>query len=145
MSVKKPKATKFQDGDIVRCIKSHGGGYTTGGAYEVKNTYLYGSEERIHTVIDDNGSATNGWGVRNFELLDPPKKKALNSQVGGTHYTDMAIQPAHYNLANKIGWAEGDAISYISRWRAKGGLQDLRKARQTLLLLIEHEEALGTK
>jgi hypothetical protein len=71
--------------------------------------------------------------------------KALQTQVGGTHYSDMAIQPAAYNLANNMGWAEGDAISYISRWRKKGGLQDLRKARQTLLLLIEHEEALGTE
>lgn len=69
----------------------------------------------------------------------------LCTQVGGSHYTDMVIQPAAYNLANKLGWAEGDAVSYISRWRKKGGLQDLRKAVQTLQLLIEYEESIGTE
>ena len=39
----------------------------------------------------------------------------------------MAIQPAEYILRNGIGWAEGCAISYLSRWRAKGGVEDLRK------------------
>jgi len=66
--------------------------------------------------------------------------KALDNQVGGSHYTDMAIQPVEYILENGIGFAEGTAIAYLSRWQAKGGIEDLRKARHTIELLIEHEE-----
>jgi hypothetical protein len=62
-----------------------------------------------------------------------------DSQVGGSHYMDMAIQPADYIMKNKIGWAEGCAIAYISRWRLKGGVQDLRKAIHTIELLIASE------
>ncbi len=61
------------------------------------------------------------------------------TQIGGSHYKDMAIQPADYIMKNGIGWAEGCAIAYISRWRQKGGVQDLEKAIHTLQLLIESE------
>lgn len=64
---------------------------------------------------------------------------AKDDQVGGDHYKSMAIQPAEYILANKLGWSEGCAIGYISRWRDKGGVEDLRKAIHTLQLLIDSE------
>jgi hypothetical protein len=64
---------------------------------------------------------------------------ALDVQVGGSHYKDMRIQPAEFILANDIGWGEGCAIAYLSRWRSKGGIDDLRKARHTIDLIIEQE------
>lgn len=65
---------------------------------------------------------------------------ARDYQVGGTHYRDMAIQPFEYIHANRIGFAEGCIIKYVSRWRSKNGIEDLRKARHFLDLLIEAEE-----
>lgn len=77
----------------------------------------------------------------NYRAIEPGKHvRVSDTQVGGTHYTDMAIQPAEYILRNGIGWAEGCAISYLSRWRAKGGVEDLRKAAHTIELLIAAEE-----
>lgn len=64
---------------------------------------------------------------------------ALKSQVGGGHYKDMAIQPAEYNHRNGIPFIEGCVIKYVSRWRAKGGVEDLKKARHFLDMLIEME------
>ena len=64
---------------------------------------------------------------------------ALASQVGGDHYRKLAIQPIEYILKNNIGFAEGCVIKYVTRWRAKGGIDDLKKARHFLDLLIEHE------
>jgi hypothetical protein len=64
---------------------------------------------------------------------------ALEKQVGGSHYRDMVIQPVEYILANGIGFVEGSIIKYVSRYKAKGGVEDLRKARHFLDLLIEHE------
>jgi hypothetical protein len=50
------------------------------------------------------------------------------SQIGGTHYKDIAIQPFEYIHKNNIGYLEETAIKYVSRWRTKGGIQDLEKA-----------------
>jgi hypothetical protein len=72
---------------------------------------------------------------------DQVQVSAFNVQVGGSHYKEMAIQPIEYILANKLGFAEGTVIKYVSRWRAKGGIDDLRKARHVLDMLIESEES----
>ena len=64
---------------------------------------------------------------------------AFKEQVGGNHYTKMAIQPAEYCFKNNIGKLECDAIAYLSRWKDKNGLEDLKKARHTIDLLIELE------
>ena len=64
---------------------------------------------------------------------------ALKTQEGGSHYKTMHIQPFEYIHANGIGFAEGCVIKYVSRWQAKGGVEDLKKARHFLDLLIEAE------
>lgn len=64
---------------------------------------------------------------------------AINSQIGGTHYKDCAIQPVEYIHANGIGYFEGCAIKYLTRWKSKGGVQDLEKAKHYIELLIELE------
>ena len=65
--------------------------------------------------------------------------ESLKTQIGGNHYKDMAIQPAEYILANKLEWAEGSIVGYISRWREKGGVQDLQKIQHLCSMLIENE------
>jgi UDP-3-O-acyl-N-acetylglucosamine deacetylase len=63
----------------------------------------------------------------------------LREQVGGGHYKDMAIQPVEYIYANEIPFVEGCIIKYVSRHRKKGGVEDLKKARHFLDILIELE------
>lgn len=65
---------------------------------------------------------------------------ALDIQVGGNHYKDLKIQPVEYIHANGLGYHEGNVIKYVTRWRTKNGLDDLKKARHYLDLLIEAEE-----
>lgn len=65
---------------------------------------------------------------------------ALEVQEGGDHYKTLPIQPVEYILANNLPFIEGCVVKYVTRWRSKGGVQDLRKARHFLDLLIEHEE-----
>jgi hypothetical protein len=60
-------------------------------------------------------------------------------QIGGSHYVKMRIQPAEYIIKNDIGFCEGNVIKYVSRWRDKGGVEDLRKARHYIDMLIDHE------
>jgi hypothetical protein len=63
--------------------------------------------------------------------------KQLSVQVGGRHYKDMKIQPLEYALENKLGICEHAVIKYVSRWEKKGGVEDLRKARHYIDILIE--------
>lgn len=64
---------------------------------------------------------------------------ALDVQEGGNHYKTMAIQPIEYTHANKLPFIEGNVIKYVSRWRLKNNLEDLKKARHCLDVLIELE------
>lgn len=65
---------------------------------------------------------------------------ALQKQEGGNHYKEMAIQPVEFIHKNGIGFIEGAVIKYVSRWRNKNGIEDLKKAKHFLELLIEMEE-----
>ena len=65
---------------------------------------------------------------------------ALNKQVGGSHYRDKGIQPIIYIHANELGFCEGNVVKYVTRWRDKNGVADLRKAIHYLELLIELEQ-----
>ena len=65
--------------------------------------------------------------------------KSTDHQVGGDHYKKLKIQPVEYILANQMGFCEGAIIKYISRWRDKGGVEDLRKIKQFCEFLIEEE------
>ena len=65
---------------------------------------------------------------------------ALDVQIGGTHYSSKAIQPVQFIHANDIGFCEGNVIKYVSRWKDKGGLEDLKKARHYIDLLLELED-----
>lgn len=66
---------------------------------------------------------------------------ANDSQVAGKHYKEKAIQPWDYIALNGIGYLEGCSIKYLTRWKEKGGVQDLLKARHYIDKLIEVESA----
>ncbi len=62
---------------------------------------------------------------------------ANDKQIGGNHYKDQPIEPWDYIVQNNLGYLEGNAIKYITRWRAKGGVADLHKAIHYIEKLIE--------
>jgi hypothetical protein len=74
------------------------------------------------------------------ELIDEEKLKMQQGanavQVGGDHYK-TEIQTWDYIIANDLGYLEGNIIKYVSRYRKKGGVDDLRKAQHYLQKLIE--------
>jgi hypothetical protein len=61
------------------------------------------------------------------------------TQVGGTHYQSMAIDPFKYAMANKLDALQFSVVKYVTRFREKGGQQDLQKAMHALHRLQEHE------
>ncbi len=58
-------------------------------------------------------------------------------QVGGDHYKGKVVQPWDFIAANGLGFFEGNVVKYVTRWKDKGGVQDLHKARHYLDKLIE--------
>ncbi len=66
---------------------------------------------------------------------------ALNTQVGGSHYKNMVIQPVEFIEKNNLGFCVGNVIKYICRYKNKNGIEDLKKARHYIDLLIEIETA----
>lgn len=69
----------------------------------------------------------------------------LDVQISGDHYKSLPIQPVEYIHANQIPFIEGNVIKYVSRWRSKGGLKDLEKAKHFIDLLIELETRSSSK
>lgn len=66
--------------------------------------------------------------------------KALETQVGGEHYTKYNIQPIEFSMANGLNACQHSAIKYIVRYKDKGTpRQDLEKAKHFIDLLIELE------
>jgi hypothetical protein len=78
-----------------------------------------------------------------IEMVSTPEEEeafamiANSQQVGGNHYKDKSIQPWDYIASNGLGYLEGNVVKYVSRWREKGGLEDLKKAQHYLSKLIE--------
>ena len=77
--------------------------------------------------------------------LEP--KTAVVAQVGGTHYEEhtgmcpkcgfTGVQ--HWDLYASQPYLEGTATGYITRWRSKGGVADLRKAISVIEKIIAIE------
>ena len=65
----------------------------------------------------------------------------LDTQVGGSHYTEMAIQPLEFSMLNNLDPCQHTAIKYIARFRQKDGIADLDKAIHTIELLKHFESS----
>jgi len=63
--------------------------------------------------------------------------KSFKKQVGGNHYKNYKIQPVEFIIKNNIGFVEGNIIKYVLRFKEKGGVQDLLKAKHYIELLID--------
>lgn len=74
-----------------------------------------------------------------FLVLTKSEDSPLKLQYGGNHYKSKGIQPIEYILANDLGFCEGNVVKYITRYKDKNGIEDLKKARHYLDFLIEEE------
>ena len=119
-------------------------------------------DDLIALIRDENGNAQTdsatlaeetlsalGWTFDGQAWVEQPKidmvPNALDVQVGGSHYKDCAIQPIEYIHANKLGFAEGNVVKYITRHRQKHGADDVRKVIHYCQLLLELEYGATSK
>ena len=54
-----------------------------------------------------------------------------NNPVEPNHYTEMKLPPVDYIMANEgdFTWCISNVIKYVSRYKRKNGIEDLRKAK----------------
>ena len=64
-------------------------------------------------------------------------------QHGGDHYKDKPIQIWDFIAANNLNYFQGNVVKYVCRYKDKGGLEDLKKARHYIDKIIENEYTIG--
>ena len=74
------------------------------------------------------------------DALDAMAGSPMEGQVGGKHYKDLAIQPVEYISKNNLSYLQGSVIKYTTRYKSKGGVEDLQKAIHFLQMMIHEEE-----
>lgn len=63
-------------------------------------------------------------------ILDPIKM----------HYYKIGIEPIDYIESNKMNFCEGNIVKYVTRYKEKDGIADLKKAQYYLEKLIDSFE-----
>jgi len=108
----------------------------------MEEKYMNGStnEEDILKRVYARQKAIEEGKARKAELERVEKNIALESQVGGNHYSSMKIQPIEYTMKNEMNPLQHTVIKYVSRYKNKNGIEDLKKAIHSLELLIQFEE-----
>lgn len=62
---------------------------------------------------------------------------ALKTQVGGSHYKDLAMQPIEFIVKAGLSFIQGNIVKYISRYKHKNGAQDVEKCIHYAQLAID--------
>lgn len=70
------------------------------------------------------------------ETVRPVRDEVLLPQ----HYTRFRIEPIYFIMENKLSFCQGNVIKYVCRADAKNGVEDLRKARRYLDMMIKEAE-----
>lgn len=117
----------LKNGDLlVEFIENTEDGFFKGKVIKKDKNLFYYEGQIINDFINDC-----------FKLYR--EEEPSSSQVGGSHYKDLKIQPTEFIHANNIPFIEGNIIKYIVRHRNKNGVEDLKKAKHYIDLLIQYE------
>ena len=74
--------------------------------------------------------------------LDKPcalKEVANDNVYKPKHYMQYKIEPITFIMENQLPFAMGNVIKYVMRYKFKNGLEDLKKARRYIDMIIEQE------
>lgn len=79
------------------------------------------------------------WKPFGMEEYPTNSSSPIKIQIGGDHYKKYKIQPVEYIHANNLDFFQGNVVKYITRFRDKNGIEDLKKIKHFIDLLIELE------
>lgn len=81
--------------------------------------------------------AVSAWSGTAGYFIPAADRDRPKAQIGGTHYQGLTMQPAAFAMFNQLDFCAASILKYVSRHRAKNGVEDLRKA----LHFVEIREA----
>jgi hypothetical protein len=90
----------------------------------------------VQTKVHDSGDAER---PAAGPAQQPAPPRANDTQVAGNHYKQFKYETWDVILDWGLGYLDGNAVKYLSRWRHKNGIEDLKKARHYIDKLIETE------
>ena len=61
----------------------------------------------------------------------------MSNNISPSYYQKGSIEVTDYITSNEMSFIEGNIIKYVTRYKEKSGIQDLRKARWYLDKLIQ--------
>ena len=80
-------------------------------------------------------------GVLDTSDMDAQQSSSpMNQKINPSHYKQGDIEVIDFILDQKMDYLTANIQKYISRWRFKDGVCDLKKARWFLDKLIEQQE-----
>ena len=125
------KYPSSKDATIAKKLKCHYG-YVWAVRKDMQGTAGDDANLKRHMLAEELANAN---AVENFPIT------ANAVQVGGVHYKTKTLQPWDVITIWKMGFLDGNALKYLVRFRDKGGVEDLKKARHYIDKLIEVEGA----
>ena len=136
---KHPDATSYldiNDGAWKVEISKHSDGWNVWN----NNGLLYRNGIWVERLEEEEPKKSSDWVLAPEDIEERDKsQKASETQIGGSHYSDMVIQPIEFIYKNGLSFIQGNVIKYVCRYKSKGGIEDLNKAKHYIDLLIELE------
>jgi hypothetical protein len=71
------------------------------------------------------------------EVIEVKINNPLETQVGGSHYKDLKIQPIEFIHANNIDFISANIIKYAARHKSKNKDEDMKKIIHYALLGLQ--------
>ena len=106
----------------------------------VSKSYVYTVRSKMHKQERAAERASRIEAAEVDSVVRDRPTDPLDIQIGGDHYKELAIQPIQYIVANNMGFLDGCIVKRITRWRTKGGIEDLEKIKHEVDLLIAAEK-----
>jgi hypothetical protein len=114
-----------------------------GAKFKVAMPMVYKIRKEEHADFIERSNASIPSEVTgNSPIRFVPSNKADDLQIGGDHYKNMGVQPwkameSWMTPEQFAGFLRGNAIKYLARCDAKGGIDDIKKARHYIDKLVE--------
>ena len=77
------------------------------------------------------------------QMTEQQSSSPMNQKINPSHYKQGDIEVIDFIIDQKMDYLTANVQKYISRWRFKDGVCDLKKARWFLDKLIEQQEEGG--
>ena len=80
--------------------------------------------------------------MRKDQVFDSPEQEnrlnGMENKISPNHYKQGSIEPIDFIIANNMDFLTGNCIKYLTRFKYKNGLEDLKKAKFYLEKLISN-------